>query len=390
MIRGSGLCRANTGERNGVRAVAYWWFVAWTTLILVAGVPSAAIGQLSRGTNQPGRGADPVGASPVSGQPIPNRVGGTGPHGGSEPQPAGQSLSAPAEYRPAGQPSAPSAVLESVEGQPQPSGWIAPYGSDPGAGIERSAQYGVEWGRPVPGFYHPDRRPSGGLLGLLHPPVGRHHGIGQPLLRESWRFRPYSAGWFMGGVQGSPLIDHWLNQKWGYFAGYRLGWDYDHYWGCEMRFAFGYIELADTQQAKAAQQAADDAAGLAPDDPFRNRFDRRRDSDLFLWDASLLYYPWGDATWRPYMMAGLGATRIDFLDRLSVRRAETVLAMPLAIGLKYRYNDWLALRFECADNIAFGESFNTVHDLSLTGGVEVRFGGTRKAYWPWNPGRHYW
>ena len=25
----------------------------------------------------------------------------------------------------------------------------------------------------------------------------------------------------------------------------------------------------------------------------------------------------------------------------------------------------------------------------VTGGIEVRFGGPRKAYWPWNPGRHY-
>ena len=28
--------------------------------------------------------------------------------------------------------------------------------------------------------------------------------------------------------------------------------------------------------------------------------------------------------------------------------------------------------------------------LSLTVGVEYRFGGTRKAYWPWNPGKSYW
>ena len=31
-----------------------------------------------------------------------------------------------------------------------------------------------------------------------------------------------------------------------------------------------------------------------------------------------------------------------------------------------------------------------LHNWSTTAGLEVRLGGTRKAYWPWNPGRHYW
>ena len=35
-------------------------------------------------------------------------------------------------------------------------------------------------------------------------------------------------------------------------------------------------------------------------------------------------------------------------------------------------------------------NLETVHHLLATGGVEVRFGGSRTAYWPWNPGRHYW
>jgi len=194
----------------------------------------------------------------------------------------------------------------------------------------------------------------------------------------------------MGAMQGGPLVDDWLYQTAGFCGGYRFGWDFDHYWGCETRFTFGWMELADSGRAIAAQHAADDALGLAPNDPFRERFNRRRDSDLFLWDVSFLYYPWGDATWRPYLSAGLGASRIDSLDRLSVRRAETVFALPVAVGLKYRYNDRIALRAEVADNIAFGNRFNTLHDLSFTGGVEIRFGGTRKAYWPWHPGRHYW
>jgi len=209
-----------------------------------------------------------------------------------------------------------------------------------------------------------------------------------PRWRGHWRFRPFRIGWFMGAVSGGPLLEDWVNQKSGYFAGYRIGWDYTPYWGCEVRIAFGWIELADSQRAIEAQEAAD--AGLAPDDPFRDRFDQRRDSDMFLGDISLLWYPWGGLAWRPYLSAGLGAARIDFIDRLSVRYAETVFAVPLAAGVKRRWCDWLALRFDVTDNIAFGQSFDTVHNLSFTVGVEVLFGGTRTAYWPWNPGRHYW
>jgi hypothetical protein len=236
----------------------------------------------------------------------------------------------------------------------------------------------------------PVRRWIHGLFGGPLMPFGSGYGAAPPLLQEQWRFRPFSIGWFMGGVAGGPLLDDWVNQKSGYFAGYVMGWDFTRYWGCQMRLGFGWLRLGDSQRAIDAQEAADESLDLPPGHPFYERFDQRRDSDLVLWDLSLLYYPWGNTTWRPYLTAGLGAARIDFLDRLSVRRADTVLEMPLGAGVKYRLRDWLALRFDFTDNIAFGRSFDAVHDISLTGGVEILFGGTRKAYWPWNPSRYYW
>ncbi|OHB70814.1 MAG: hypothetical protein A2V70_13735 [Planctomycetes bacterium RBG_13_63_9] len=221
------------------------------------------------------------------------------------------------------------------------------------------------------------------LDSALHPP-SRHRGLGHPLQQESWLYRPFSAGWFMGMVQGGPLIDDWVGQKQGFVGGYRLGWDQDYYWGGEMQFAFASIRVYDSPRAITAALEADPAG--------HERFDHRRDAALFQWDASVLHYPWGDSQWRPYLRAGLGTARVRFDDRLSRHYDKTVLAMPLAVGMKYRCNDWLALRFECADNIAFGggSGFDTVHNLTLTGGAEIRFGGTRKAYWPWNPGRTYW
>ena len=266
--------------------------------------------------------------------------------------------------------------------------------SGPGVGgmAAPSPNYGPLYGDAALGGYRPDNYPSPGLFPSLHQILGSCRHLGQPLERETWLYRPWSAGWFMGAVQGGPLIDDWVGQQQGFFGGYRFGWDQDQYWGGEMRFAFGSVPLYDSPRAKQAQWDADTEDGFAEDDPWRNRFDQRRDADLFQWDLSLLYYPWGDTEWRPYLMAGIGVARIRFMDRLSHCYDKSVFAMPLAVGLKRRCNDWLALRLEFADNIAFGggSGFGTVHNASLTGGVEVRFGGSRRAYWPWNPGRHYW
>lgn len=229
-----------------------------------------------------------------------------------------------------------------------------------------------------------------GLLPWFRAP-GRHQGVGQPLLQESWRYRPFGIGWFMGAMQGSTLMDDWTGAEAGYFAGYRLGWDYDNYWGCEFRYGFASLPQWDSARAKAAQEAVDDANHLAADDPWRQRYNRRRDANVDVCDLSFLYYPWGDAAWRPYFLLGLGGTQVSFQDRLAVNHSQWAVAMPLGIGLKYRCNSRIALRFELLDDVAFcHDEIETLNDVSFTAGVEVRFGGTRRAYWPWNPGRHYW
>jgi hypothetical protein len=62
--------------------------------------------------------------------------------------------------------------------------------------------------------------------------------------------------------------------------------------------------------------------------------------------------------------------------------------MPLAIGVKYYCQKWLAARLTLTDNISFGNSrMRGMNNLSLTGGVEVRYGGPRLSYFPWNPAR---
>ena len=69
-----------------------------------------------------------------------------------------------------------------------------------------------------------------------HP--ARHVGFGEPLVGTSWLNRPFHAGWLVGGLFGDDLIAGQVDQDEDIFGGYRLGWDFDHYWGSELRFAF--------------------------------------------------------------------------------------------------------------------------------------------------------
>jgi hypothetical protein len=228
-------------------------------------------------------------------------------------------------------------------------------------------------------------------LGTIGPVAACMSLMKRPMTQESWLYRPLSAGWFMGFMQGSELIDDWVGQEQGFFGGYRLGWDTTPYWGWEMRFGFASVALYDSHRAKAELEAADIAAGIDPNSAYFHRFDTRRDGSIGLWDIDLLWYPYGDTHLRPYFLIGLGTARVDFVDRLSKHRGKSVFAMPIAIGFKYRLQDWCAVRVEATDNIiAGGSEFKTLHNFSLTAGLEVRFGGTRTAYWPYHPGRHYW
>jgi hypothetical protein len=209
-----------------------------------------------------------------------------------------------------------------------------------------------------------------------------------PITQESWLQRPLSVTWFMGGLEGSTLISDWVDAEQGILGGLCFGWDVSHYWGLQMRLAFGTEGLHDSQRAIDSQEWEDTLHLIPRDDPYRRRFDGRRDATLFLWDFDILFYPWGDRPWRPYFMVGLGTAFISFEDRLSQTYNNTQFGMPIGIGLKLRLNDSLALRFECADNVAIGSGgINTLQQFSFVGGAEFRFGGSRIGYWPWNPGR---
>lgn len=193
----------------------------------------------------------------------------------------------------------------------------------------------------------------------------RHVGLGYPLAGTSWRNRPVHLGWLFGGINGDDLIGGQIGQAEDILGGYRLGWDFDHYWGSELRFAFANLELTDLQ-------AAGNKLGTS-----RNHF----------WDLHLLYYPWGDARWRPYFTLGAGLASFYFQDTNGQSVNETLLSLPFGLGVKYYWDNWLAVRCGLMDNLSFGsQGLSTMHNISLTCGVEIHFGRPPRSYYPYHPG----
>jgi len=79
---------------------------------------------------------------------------------------------------------------------------------------------------------------------------------------------------------GDELIDGRIDQGENVFGGYRIGWDFDHYWGYELRLGFVNLPVLDS---------------LSPPAP--------RDSSNLLVDVNLLHYPVG-APMPPWGLAG--------------------------------------------------------------------------------------
>jgi hypothetical protein len=208
--------------------------------------------------------------------------------------------------------------------------------------------------------------------------------ISAPVPWANWSEHPLSVGCFAGMMNGGPLIADWVGTSTGFDGGWRLGWDVSPNWGTETRIAFGSPKLYDSNSAVLAMEALDKANNLLPTDPHRN-------AELFQWDVDILYYPWAETRLRPYFLTGAGLTNIYFSDRLDQNYQTTCLSLPLGMGVKYLCSERLAVRLDLLDDIALSSNhLQTQQNLSLTAGAELRFGGSRKVYWPWDLGRDFW
>ena len=211
-----------------------------------------------------------------------------------------------------------------------------------------------KWGRP---FYHGDPNDP-----------DRATGRGQPLVGTSWLNRPLSLGFFAGALFGDEPFDSRVEQGGGFLGGFRLGYDFDHYTGAELRVGLCQLELYDNQNV-----------------PFN------RTSDLGLFDLNLLYYPWGDSRIRPYASFGLGIAAIDTFDEVGRNFNDALFLMPFGIGLKYYHGPFSVWRIDFLDNLAFGNNrFDTMHSLSVSAGWEIRYGATPRLYFPAHPGVERW
>ncbi|MDP6445191.1 MAG: outer membrane beta-barrel protein [Pirellulaceae bacterium] len=199
---------------------------------------------------------------------------------------------------------------------------------------------------PIPEFRHDDPDDP-----------DRHIGLGWPLEGTSWRNRPFHAGWLVGGLYADN-ISATLRQDDDVFGGYRVGWDFDHYWGVEGRWGFSRPDL--TSSGAAIGNSRD-----------------------WFFDTQLLYYPWGDARWRPFVAGGFGFADIRFRNN-GVGVKTQAFTMPIGFGVKYYWKKWLAVRGEVMDNIVFATGdVDTMHSASVTFGVEVRTGPARRSYSSW-------
>jgi hypothetical protein len=196
----------------------------------------------------------------------------------------------------------------------------------------------------------------------------RHIGLGQPLMGTSWRNRPWFAGTFVGGVLMGDVIDGRVNASDTGLYGVRLGHDFDHYWGLEWRFAVAQPELSNNVGTPLGQQA-----------------------QHYYNDLSLVCYPWGDSSWRPYLSGGVGFQTLHFHDDLGNIVRESPIAFPVGIGLKTFCNPWFTLRFDLVDNLTIGnDRISFLNNVSLMSGCEFRFGGRRASFYPWHSNATYW
>lgn len=186
----------------------------------------------------------------------------------------------------------------------------------------------------------------------------RYIGFGQPLIGTSWRNRPIHADVFGGAIMLQNLIPGEIEQSAAFFDGVRLGYDFDHYWGMEARFGFAEGRLVYPSNTAISGK-----------------------SQLILADYSLQFYPWGDATWRPYATFGLGAAIFQYDDEFGRTRDQAQVSMPVGLGLKYFIHQRIALRFELLDNVTFGGTdAQSTSNFSVSAGFEYRFGGKNPGY----------
>lgn len=197
-------------------------------------------------------------------------------------------------------------------------------------------------------------------IGPRTPDSRKDLGIGEPLIGKGWRAQPFSLSGFSGATNGGPLIRGHVFERPSYYGGMNFGWDYDHYWGIEKRLGFGALNLANPRGQRLQ-------TGLSVTGEYR-----------------IMYYPLGDARWRPFFTTGLGWSDFYYQDDNNRHHLDTLFLFPFGVGVKYLCAERWAVRIDLIDELTIGVGpVSTFHYVTLTAGLEFRY-GQRLLRMPWH------
>lgn len=197
-------------------------------------------------------------------------------------------------------------------------------------------------------------------IGPRTPDSRKDLGIGGPLVGKTWRSQPFSLSGFSGATNGGPLIRGHVFERPSYYGGMNFGWDYDHYWGIEKRLGFGALNLTNARGQRLQ-------TGLSVTGEYR-----------------IMYYPLGDARWRPFFTTGIGWSDFYFQDDHNHHHLDTLFLFPFGVGVKYLWAERWAVRIDLIDELTFGGGpTSTFHYVALTAGLEFRY-GKRLLHMPWH------
>ncbi|MDR0611007.1 MAG: outer membrane beta-barrel protein [Planctomycetaceae bacterium] len=224
------------------------------------------------------------------------------------------------------------------------------------------------------------------MISPFSTPSGPHRGVGQPLVNRSWLDHPYYLGGFCGWISGSQLVSGLIDQKNGGTGGLILGYNLNEYWGVESRLHFASIDIMETNAGRAAFQNWYTASNPGQSVPVLTT----RNNRLSTVDIAVHYYPLGNAKWRPFFKYGLGFSRESFIDTYSKKHNENTVTMPFGIGLRYWWNENLAIQADLLDNVIFSSGVaKTQNNIAFCVGLTYSFGNSKKkrptAYWPYVP-----
>jgi len=216
----------------------------------------------------------------------------------------------------------------------------------------------------------------------FYSPAGPDKGVGMPLVGKSWLDHPWYVGGFVGQISGSDLVSKMIKQKSGGTGGLICGYNFNDYWGLESRLHFAAIDIYDTAYARELfDEVAQGDVVLLPS---------TRTNKLTVLDASVHYYPLGNAKWRPYFKYGLGFGQQKFVNTFGNRLSADVVTMPLGMGVRYWWNERIALQADLVDNVVFASGIaKTQNNVAVTLGLTYAFGNGKKQhpflYWPFTP-----